>query len=730
MSRNYSETKLRNLNYPDLEIDPVYSKDFYWNRYYDVKFDLTRALKLDFSASNIARIDEPLGRMNKEDDDYELKKDSILQEIKSFGRTTNYNHQINATYNLPLNKIPFLNWINVSTRYNASFAWEAGAILDDPDIDLGNVVSNSNSYNINGQLNISNLYNKVPYLKDLNQKYRSKASREKQASKRTREVTYERENQVLRSDYPRSYTHKLKTEKIKVNVYDQNNQLVEVETDIINENRVKIQSKTDVRGARIEIIGTKDLGESPITFIVENSVRFITGVKNINLTYTNSDGTYLPGYKPSTTIVGMQNYNGLKAPGLPFILGFQDPDFAQTAYDNGWLSTDSLLNSPFMLNHNEKFSFRATFEPFNGFRVDLTANRDYSENLTEYYTSDANGQLPGTAADRGQQINGNFSMSYLSWNTAFERIYSKGLDFESEAFLKFKNDYRKVVSKRLALEYMKNNPGEELSYDDSTGYYEGFGENSQQVMISAFMAAYGSKDPSKVSLSPFPSIISIIPNWRFSFDGLSKIDLVKRYLNSLTIGHAYRSSYNVGSYISNPYEDVDQFDLISGNLIPLLDATSVSINEQFSPLFDINMDWKNSLTTRIEFKRSRTLALSTANSQVNESNSKDIVIGAGYRFNEVQIIINQKEYKSDLNVSADLSIRDNRTVIRKLSEDSDQITAGQRIISIKTSFDYVLSDRFNLRFFFDQRINKPFVSISYPTSNTSIGFSVQFTLAQ
>ncbi len=142
------------------------------------------------------------------------------------------------------------------------------------------------------------------------------------------------------------------------------------------------------------------------------------------------------------------------------------------------------------------------------------------------------------------------------------------------------------------------------------------------------------------------------------------------------------------------------------------------------------MDWKNSLTSRFELKRSRTLALSTANSQINEINSKEIIFGGGYRFNEVRIILNGQEYKSDLNVQADLSIRDNRTVIRKLSEDSDQITAGQRIVSIKTTMDYVLSDRFNLRFFFDRRINKPFVSLSYPTSNTNIGFSVRFTLSQ
>ena len=106
LDRSYMERKLRNLDNPYLQILPTVKKDFLWNRYYDLKFDLTRALKLDFSATNIARIDEPEGRMDKYAADYQAKRDSILQELRSFGRTTNYNHQINATYNLPLNKIP------------------------------------------------------------------------------------------------------------------------------------------------------------------------------------------------------------------------------------------------------------------------------------------------------------------------------------------------------------------------------------------------------------------------------------------------------------------------------------------------------------------------------------------------------------------------------------------------------------------------------------------------
>lgn len=722
INRFYSERQLRNLSNPYLKIEPTFNKDFYWNRYYDMTFDLTRNLKFDFSATNIARIDEPEGRMKKGEYDYEVKRDSILQEIYKFGRTTSYHHQYNISYNIPINKIPLLDWMTLSTRYSATFGWDAGPILANPDIDLGNTVKNSNTSQVNAQINMNTIYNKIPYLKELNQRLRGQQEAQ-QAPPLTKTLVYSRTNQTLRAGSGRMYTHKLKTENISVKILDENNNLVESRLEIINENRVRVTSSEDARRTTVEITGIRELGKSPVDIIIDNSLSIITGVKNINLSYSNSEGTVLPGYKPQTTILGMEKYGGLNAPGFGFVAGLQDEDFALNAFNRGWLSKDSLLNVPYMMNTSNRFNLRATIEPIRGLRIDLTGNRNFSENLSEFYIADEFGNLP-PEDERGKRISGNFSMSYLSWGTAFERIYSKDLDFTSLAFLKLKDEYRQKISKRLAAEYTRET-GIQLS--DSAGYWEGFGPNSQQVMISAFLAAYGSKDPEKVSLKTFPSVLEMMPNWRLTYDGLSRIEFFKKFVNSITINHAYRSSYNIGNFISNPWEVIGLYDN-QLNFIPVYDASSVSINEQFSPLFDLSTNWKNSLTTRIEFNRSRTLALSTANSQVNEITSKEIVIGTGYRFNEVQVIINQRDYKSDLNVRADLSIRDNRTVIRKLTEDSDQITAGQRIITLKTTFDYVLSDRFNLRFFFDRRLNKPFVSLAYPTANTNIGFSVRFTL--
>jgi cell surface protein SprA len=84
---------------------------------------------------------------------------------------------------------------------------------------------------------------------------------------------------------------------------------------------------------------------------------------------------------------------------------------------------------------------------------------------------------------------------------------------------------------------------------------------------------------------------------------------------------------------------------------------------------------------------------------------------------------------SDLNVRADLSMRNNRTVIRKLEDISgSEITAGQRIFSLKLSADYMLSDKFTLRAFYDQRLTNPYISNSFPNANYHAGFSMTFTL--
>ncbi len=738
INRFYNERLLRNLrNLGDSRIRPdtLVNKDFYWNRYFDLQYDLTRSIKFDFSSTNIARIDEPIGPMNPDRPDYEVKRDSIWQEFLYLGRTTSYSHRFNVAYTLPINKIPLFNWITATTRYNGTYNWDAGPITADT-IDLGNTIQNSSSLMATGQLNMTNFYNKVGFLKRINDKYRARGrGGQQQSQARTREVTWEDPRTLFRANRPKNFTHKLKTEDVTVTVTGPDNQTIESDVEVVNENRVRITVQEDVRNASVRIVGRRQVGQNPLIFIAENTARLLMGTKNISVSYTINKGSVVPGYKPAANFMGMNHAtNGVSAPGWAFVAGLQEDDFIDMANSRGWISSDSLIVAPHVTTYSNNLNARGTFEPFNGFRIDITAKRTFMESSNQYAFNRDFGDM---ASNR--QISGNFSISTISMGTAFESVYSDG-DFSSEAFDRFKDENRFIISRRLAEN--RSVRGDYQPSVDTTGFYTHYGGNSSQVMIPAFLAAYTGQNVEKVTLEPFPSFKHMLPNWRLTFDGLSRVDLVKKIFRTINISHTYRSTYNIGSYLSNPFYSetpdgfvsLDAINELSNNFHPEFEISSVSIQEQFSPLINIDATTVNNINARFEIKKSRQIALSIPSAQITEISSNEFIIGTGYRFEEVPLIINtgggQRSLDSDLNIRVDFSIRDNRTVIRKLAEDIDQITAGQRILKINTSLDYVLSDRFNLRFFFDRIVNKPFVSISYPTANTNVGFSLRFTLAQ
>ncbi|MGB3947457.1 MAG: cell surface protein SprA, partial [Bacteroidia bacterium] len=281
------------------------------------------------------------------------------------------------------------------------------------------------------------------------------------------------------------------------------------------------------------------------------------------------------------------------------------------------------------------------------------------------------------------------------------------------------------------------------SLSSINGYSEGYNETSQDVLIPAFIAAYSGNNPLTVGLTAFPSIPK--PNWRLTYDGLSKMEKVKKYFKSITLSHAYRSTYNVGSYTSNLlYGDLDNDsfsdvkeavssvssnpNFLAKNLI-----NTVTISEQWSPLVKVDMTLHNSILINCEYKKDRNLSLGLTSKTITEVAGSELVIGSGYRIKDVSLgkkfMIKGKPIKSDLNLKADLSFRKNVTIIRRIVEEVSQATGGTNIISIKLSADYVISERINVRLFYDRIINKPVVSNSFPTSNTNAGLSLRLTLS-
>ncbi|WP_372640442.1 cell surface protein SprA [Ancylomarina sp.] len=737
IQRYYREIETRNVEQPDLLITPTYDKNFNWYRYYDLKYNLTKNLKFDFSATNTSRIDEPDGIVDKDRDRdaYNIWKDSIWNNLMDGGRNVQYHHNFNVTYKVPINKIPFLNWTSLTTRYTGSYDWNAGAILEDQTLNHGNTVRNSNNIQMNGQMNMVNLYNKSKLLKRINQKY-SGTQRYKTKSKKFEKVSFEGEIDELKANVGKSVYHKLGTKDIQLKVYDLEGKEVQVNYRPLSGNRVRVISKKSMKNARVRISGRIEERDNLFVKAGEGILRLGMSVRNISLGYSETNSTSLPGYLPQTNFFGGESYNGSKAPGFNFLIGNQDSNFAADAARKGWITTDPTLNAPFVMTHTENFTFRSTIEPIKGLKINLNANRTYSKNINEFYIyNEENSTVDQPVFDaKNKTLTGNFSMTFMSMKSAFFSIGNTG-DYSSTYFDEFL-EVRKTESLRLAKQrWGEGYEGYSIldAKDKETGYYQGYGPTSQEVLIPAFLKAYGGGGSKYNKL--FPGIDKLMPNWRVTFDGLSKIPLVKRYFKSINMNHSYTSTYNIGSYNNNldfTGED-DDFDLIK-NYLPMYEANSVSINEQFNPLINIDMMWKNNFTTTFEMKRTRNLILSLANTQLTEVASSEFIFGLGYRFDNLGLIIGsgsgQKKFNSNLNLRGDLSIRKNNTIIRKIVDEVDQLTSGQKVVTIKMSADYVLSSRFNLRLYYDRIVNEPYVSLSYPTTTTEFGVSVRFTLAQ
>ena len=729
VDRRYDEKVLR-PRIESLKMPAMVNKDFLWNRYYDINYDLSRSLKLSFSAATFARIDEPQYdeddyRVVKHDEKfYQYWKDSIINGFMNGGRITHYNHQINTSYTVPINKIPMFNWVSMTTKYTGTFAWDAAPLRRD-NVEIGNTIKNSYNASISTQLNMLNLYNKVKFLQRINQKYsgRGKPNQKKE----TKEITYTRGGMRFNKDIGKTVTHKLKTEDVKVKIITEDgNEISDFNLRILDENRVRIETKETYRNSIVEVTGTVEKKPNPLIFIGENLIRMSMAVRNISISYSQSQGSVLSGYLPKTYMMGFDDK--WDAPGTKYIIGLPDDEFPQKPAENGWLtrSTESLQNLKYIENLTQSWNLRSTVEPIANLRIDLTSQWSLSRNNSQnfiFMTDSITGMSDFEFLNFYET--GNFSMSYIAIGTAFEKGNRKNK--RSDAFDQFSAN-REIVAGRLGDMYGYTQP------DTSVGIYRvGYGGNAQQVLIPSFLAAYSNMDANNIFLDSIPSVLKMIPNWRINYDGLSKIEFLKKYFKTISLSHAYRCTYNMNSYVSNDVSIVGQIDTLTNNVIPGITVQSVSINEQFAPLIGMDMTWNNNLTTRLEFKKSRNIALSMSNGLVTELKTNEYVVGIGYRFEEVQIIINnqrtgQKEFKSDLNVRGDFSIRDNKTMLHSLLEDTHDVQSGQKAYSIALNADYMLSDSFNLRFFIEKDINQPHTSLSFPTQSFNIGFSVRFTL--
>ncbi|MCC8133579.1 MAG: cell surface protein SprA [Tannerellaceae bacterium] len=743
MTRNYYEIQLRELENTTGEnnIPVSFSQNFYWDRAFSLRWALTSNLIANFTSGTNARIEEPYVQVNKKlnPDEYQVWKDSVKQSIKDLGTPMAYDQTFSVTYSLPLQYFPALDWANAAVSYNASYNWDRGATTLSTDYEIGNTIKNQRLVNIQTGFNLLTLYNKNKFLKDVNQKYGGMNRRNEQ-KKPKRDVRLEKEV-TLSLDSATVFRHNMLTKKLRVTARGADGKVYSVKFRPLNYSEIEILNKDSVT-LQLTLVPGPPKTEEFWYKAAEYSSRFLMMIRRVNVQYGMTDGMMISGFRPEIgDIFGQQRSAVGLSPGLKFAFGSVRRSYLDEASDKGWLIKDEDNVTPAVINNAKTLTINTNLEPIPGLKIDLNANRVDTRSTDVYFMYDG---MP-------EKIGGSFTMTTISLGSAFGGIGNASNGYASKSFDKFLEN-RDILAQRLENSYASTTypnsgflAGTSLAgekYDPSVGNVD---KNSADVLIPAFLAAYTGKDPNKISYTAFPSLSSLLPNWRITYEGLVKIPAINKYFKSLLLSHQYRSSYSVGSFTTfenwvSAGGDGLGFtkNALSEGTVPLPSSqysiATVSITEGFTPLFGVDGTLLNNITMSTQYRTTRNLNLNISSYQLVESVSKEYVIGMGYKLTEFNKVLKMKatrDFSNDLNVRMDFSLRRTQALIRKIEENYTQATSGNIAKTIQITADYGLSRALTLQAFYDLQINTPLVSsTSYPTSNSSYGVTVRFSLAQ
>ena len=785
MTRDYYELQERDMETlmsgaagVDSKLPLTFSEQFLWNREFSINWDLTKNLHMNFQSATHAQIEEPYTPVNKDlyADQYQAWKDSVWTSIRHWGAPLDYSQNFQASYKVPLNLLPVFDWVNSDVSYNANYSWERGT-EDEEGNSYGNTINTQRELTLNGNFNLVKLYNHVPFLKKVNDKFdrtqsRAQMQRKKQEKKKKKQEAkeqaadpkkalpknkraFEREITLL-PDTTFKIRHGKNTKRLIVNAKTEDGKVFPLKYKKVDNNQIRIISKVDTAmKVKLSVLAKEPLDDKKWYKGLQLASRLAMMVRNVSINYRSSYQLTLPGFLPSVGDAFGQKKVGQMAPGLDFAFGMVGDDYIEKARNNDWLLCNDSIATPATTSRTDNLTLRATLEPVKDFKIDLSATRTKTTQKSIQY------MYEGTPTTQS----GAFQMTTISLGSAFEGMGNANSGYRSKTFEKFVNSlagFRDRVEAQYAGTVYP--AGSALAGGKFDASRTPVNQYSSDVMIPAFLKAYTSMGGN--SLSVFPALSRMLPNWTIRYSGLGRLPWFNEHFKSININHSYKSVFAVGSY--NSYSTFQEYmnglgfvsDATTGNPSPssMFNISQVSINESFSPLLGMDVTFNNNMTVKAEYRQTRVLNLSMTSVQLNEALSKDWVIGMGYRINNFDVFgwgakasrskskggnknaanknasttkTVQNGTNHDLNLRLDFSFRKQAAIVRDIASMVSSASSGNNALKLSFSADYTFSKLLTMSFYYDRQTNTPLLSSSsYPTTTQDFGLSIKFSLTR
>ena len=777
-TRSYYELQERDLeNTVNPNLPLTFSEQFLWNREFQLRWDLTKNLHMNFQSATHAEIEEPYTPINKDlyADRYTAWKDSVWQSLKHWGTPLDYQQNFTASYQVPLDKLPIFDWLKTDASYTATYSWLRGTELDDG-TSLGNTISNNRNLNINGAINMETLYNHVPFLKKTNERFKKQNNQLRNAANKSKRASFDKavkkgiasdkkeddkdekalpknkntfqKELTLKGDSAIEVSHGKKSKRLIVSAKNSKGKAIEVKWKTIDENKIKVWLPKGVSAdtLKLSVMAKEPLDKQWWYNPAQQVTRALMMVRNINLSYRNQYSMTLPGFVPNVGDAFGQNTGSVLAPGLDFAFGLTGDSYVDKALDRGWLMCNDNVATPSTSSATEDLQLRATLEPVRDLKIDLTATRTVNKAKSVQFMY----------AGSPTTYSGSFTMTTISLRSALEGMGDANNGYHSPSFDRFCNRLGEFRD-RVQAQYPTGSAGGGATTVNAVDPY------SADVMIPAFLSTYTMGAGN--SLDIFPALTRLLPNWTVKYSGLSKLPWLRDHLKSVNLNHSYKSIYSVGSYASYSswleyMGDLGYVQAADGSYTPSsrYNISTVSINEAFSPLLGVDVTFPNNLTCKVEYKTTRVLNLSMTSVQINESRSNDWVIGVAYKLSNFNILggsnhrkvkgsnKNQKEddnkkqaknnnnkggVNHDLNTRLDISFRNQAAITRDIATGVSSASSGNSALKISLAADYTLSKMLTVTAYYDRQTNTPLLSSSsYPTTTHDFGVSLKFSLTR
>ena len=864
LTRNYYELQERDMeNTEDPNLPLTFSEQFLWNRDFSIRWDLTKNLHMNFQSATHAEIEEPYTPINKDlyADRYQAWKDSVWQSVGHWGTPLDYQQSFNASYQLPLDKLPIFDWAKLDAKYDATYSWLRGTELDDG-TSLGNTIQNNRNMTLNGNFNLETLYNHIPFLKTTNERFKKQPQKKndkkdtkksaqqntkdnkdpkdpkdpkdaaQQGNKNAKDTKEDKELPKNKNTFQKEITllpdstfevqHGKKSKRLLVSARGKDGKIVEVKWKVVDENKIKVwlpkQKKTEEKEKKKKKVAevpdslvasadsippkkgnpadslalgknnptdsiSKGKGDKPLVADVspvsiklsvtpkepidnqwwynpaQQAARFLMMVRSMNFSYRNQRSMALPGFMPRVGDMFGQRSGDILSPGLDFAFGLTGDNYVDKALDRGWLLCNDSVATPSSSQTTEDLQVRATLEPLRDLKIDLNASRTESKARSVQFMYAG---MPTT-------YSGTFTMTTLSIGSALEGMGDANSGYRSKTFDRFLAaipEFRDRVQAQYPASSSSPREGENPSPSGRLGGAANpVDPYSSDVLIPAFLSTY--TVGAGKSLSIFPALSRLLPNWSVRYTGLQKIPFFADHFKSVNVNHSYKSVYSVGSYASFSswmefMGDLGYVQAADGSYTPSspYNISTVSINEQFAPLLGVDVTLQNNMTVKVEYKSTRVLNLSMTSVQLNEQRSKDWVVGFGYKITNFNLFgagTGHRKVKGgkkgsnaddennsrsqtnnrrggvnhDLNTRLDISFRKQAAITRDIATGVSSASSGNSALQIKFAADYTLSRYLTLTAYYDRQTNTPLLSSSsYPTTTQDFGVSVKFSLTR